>query len=468
LKQVVYWDLEKNIPLLQRKPRKLTQIVAESDLRPLFSAEFSRLKHYVYKKYGSCSKSLLPRGVALVSQVKDYLDDMKSVYADGGLLCQFYFNPVELKWHVRLSKIGALKAVRDKVISYGYIWKNSISKGVYRLDDFEKKFTGGVSNEFAVLSPEGKILGLGLIEGSKVVIIKKWAKPPSEALEEKSTWRDFVEENYTEIEHKFFESLNILIKFYKKKKNRRKFIVTFSGGKDSSVVLSLAMEAKIDCEVLFNNTGVEHIETLSFVKVLANKLGAPLKTIEAPADFFKKVAEKGPPARDYRWCTDYLKILPSQKYFAKYSHVVNVVGLRRVESSSRSRLGYVFRQSEKPDVIGLAPILKWTGIHVWLYIATRNLPYNPLYLAGFERIGCFMCPSANLSELDFTRKVHSELWELWENVLQEVASRLQLNNNWSKYCLWRWKGLAVKKRELCKAIGDMSLYIEYDYNKVLV
>jgi len=421
----------------------------------------------MYEKYGSCSKSLLPRGVALVSQVKDYLDDMKSVYADGGLLCHFYFNPAKLKWCIRLSKIGVLKAVRDHIISYGYLWRRSISKGVYRLNDFEKKFTGGVSDEFAILSSEGKVLGLGVIEGNKVIVIKKWAKPPLEVSEEKSTWREFVEENYTEIEHKVFESLNLLMKFYRKKKRSRKFIVTFSGGKDSSVVLSLAMEAKIDCEVLFNDTGVEHFETISFVKVLANKLGAPLNIIEAPTDFYKKVAEKGPPARDYRWCTDYLKIMPSQKYFARFLRTVNVVGLRRVESSSRSRLGYVFRQSENPDVVGLAPILKWSGIHVWMYIATRGLPYNPLYLVGFERVGCFMCPSANLSELNFTRKVHNELWEPWENILQEVASKLGLNSNWSKYCLWRWKGLGVKKRELCKAIGDMSLYIEYDYAKIL-
>ena len=466
MRQVIYWSLDGNIPLLRRPPEtniNVAKVVTESDIRPLFRAEVSRLKEYMRRKYGSTAKALMPRGISVVSQVKDYLDDMKSIYADGGLYCQIFFNPVELKWDIRLSKVGALRAFIEKAISFGYLWKNTITKGVYKITDFEKKYLSGLSNEFIILSPGSHIIGLGLLKGDRVIVIKKWLKPPQKVVDEKSTWKDFFEANSIEIEHKVYEGVNLIMKFFNKMKGKRKFIVTFSGGKDSSVVLSLATQAKIDFTALFNDTGLEHRETIAIVKELTNKLGVSLDIIEAPGNFYREVLVKGPPARDYRWCTDYLKINPSKAYFEKKGPAVNIVGLRRVESLSRSRLSLVFKQSRRPDIIGLAPILKWNGLHIWSYIATRRLPYNPLYLVGFERIGCYMCPSANLSELHFTRQVHQNLWSKWSFVLNEIQHRIKVNEKWQKYCLWRWKGLAVKKRELCKAVGDMSLFKIYEY-----
>lgn len=50
-----------------------------------------------------------------------------------------------------------------------------------------------------------------------------------------------------------------------------------------------------------------------------------------------------------------------------------------------------------PNKISLKPIVDWTDSDVWSYIRKYNLPVNPLYNQGLNRVGCMICPKVNFT-----------------------------------------------------------------------
>ncbi len=40
------------------------------------------------------------------------------------------------------------------------------------------------------------------------------------------------------------------------------------------------------------------------------------------------------------------------------------------------------------------PLIEWDDEFVWWYIRNENIPINPLYSCGWNRIGCIGCPMA--------------------------------------------------------------------------
>ncbi|NIR15141.1 MAG: phosphoadenosine phosphosulfate reductase family protein, partial [Desulfobacterales bacterium] len=46
------------------------------------------------------------------------------------------------------------------------------------------------------------------------------------------------------------------------------------------------------------------------------------------------------------------------------------------------------------------PIQNWNALEVWLYIFKEKADFNPLYNQGYHRMGCYLCPSSPLAELE--------------------------------------------------------------------
>ena len=145
--------------------------------------------------------------------------------------------------------------------------------------------------------------------------------------------------------------------------DNRPWIVGYSGGKDSTAVLQMVyyMLKELPPEkrhktvhVVCNDTLVEtppiveHMtRTLEAVAVVSKEDGLPIitkKRIPPLKDrFFVKVIGRGYPAptRVFRWCTDHMKIRPTNAYIkeqiSQSGEVIIVLGTRRGESSQRSR-----------------------------------------------------------------------------------------------------------------------------------
>ncbi|NLX49913.1 MAG: phosphoadenosine phosphosulfate reductase family protein [Methanospirillum sp.] len=222
--------------------------------------------------------------------------------------------------------------------------------------------------------------------------------------------------------------------------------VSFSGGKDSTVVLELAKRAGVT-EAFFIDTGLEFPETVSFARSLG------VRVVEAGVDFDRMVEEAGLPTKDDRWCCEILKLRPLRRHLAGVGACVTLQGNRWYESWGRSSIGEVSRDSANPLQLIVSPIRNWRALEVWLYIWWRDLPYNPLYDQGLERLGCYLCPSMLESEFDRVRSLYPGPASRWESVLRRWADERGLPPEFVLWGLWRWKVLPAKMVALCRRQG---------------
>ena len=148
-----------------------------------------------------------------------------------------------------------------------------------------------------------------------------------------------------------------------RKRHANPWIVAYSGGKDSTLLLHLAWEIMLslppearrrEIHVMANDTLVEsplviqHLKkSLSTIREAAQAADLPVRvTMTKPyvdQTFWVNVIGRGyiPPTRNFRWCTDRMKILPTERLLEKlmlaHKRAVLLVGTRRSESQSRSR-----------------------------------------------------------------------------------------------------------------------------------
>ena len=140
------------------------------------------------------------------------------------------------------------------------------------------------------------------------------------------------------------------------------WIVAYSGGKDSTLLLQLVWEVAAAAEparrrpiyVVSNDTLVEsplvidHLrQSLEVIRAAAGAAGLPItvKVTEPCIDqtFWVSVIGRGyiPPTRNFRWCTDRMKILPTNRLLERlvliHGRAVLLIGTRRSESRNRGR-----------------------------------------------------------------------------------------------------------------------------------
>ncbi|ENN95677.1 hypothetical protein J422_06603, partial [Methanocaldococcus villosus KIN24-T80] len=230
--------------------------------------------------------------------------------------------------------------------------------------------------------------------------------------------------------------------FIEKYKNKN-INASFSGGKDSSVSTLLAKKVIKDIEVIFIDTGLEFPETLKFVNKFAKEYDINL-TILKGKNFWKYLKYYGIPTKDNRWCNSICKLEPLKEYLRKYKTVYTVDGSRKFESFSREKLSYERKSRFIKNQINIFPILYWKATDVWSWIYLNDIIYNPLYDRGFERIGCYLCPSMLSAEFLIVKQIYPELFYKWFNVLKSYGySEEEILKGF-----WRWKKLPKKMKLL--------------------
>ena len=151
---------------------------------------------------------------------------------------------------------------------------------------------------------------------------------------------------------------------YVYKHDNRPWLIGYSGGKDSSMLVSLVVDTVMrlpECErtkpifIVTSDTGVENPVVKRYMHSSSQKINDFSRTNKAniTADiiypdvaqsFWSLVIGLGYPTPEppgFRWCTERLKILPMNKYtnsvIEKYGEVVLLLGVRKAESQTRRR-----------------------------------------------------------------------------------------------------------------------------------
>lgn len=229
-------------------------------------------------------------------------------------------------------------------------------------------------------------------------------------------------------------------------------VITYSGGKDSDVLLHLARASGIPFEVLHSLTTADAPETVRHVYDTFRRLEE--KGVKCDVD--KHVPPDGsrvtmwnliprklmPPTRLVRYCCAVLKEGGGKDRFI-------ATGVRWAESTARKRRGGLEVLTAKPQsklILSndndedrrlfetcqlkgkrvVNPIIDWKDNEVLDYAAIEKIPMNPLYCEGFHRVGCVGCPMASKARtMGFARypRIKAAYIRAFDRMLEERRKR---------------------------------------------
>ena len=214
-----------------------------------------------------------------------------------------------------------------------------------------------------------------------------------------------------------------------RRKHSHPWIVAYSGGKDSTLLLQLVWEVVADLPpaerrrritVLGNDTLVESPLVIRHLHDSLQAIGEAASSSDLPFDirvttpaidqtFWVNVIGRGyiPPTRNFRWCTDRMKIRPTsrilQRIVREHAGAVLLIGTRRSESQNRKRgmdrrnvsATRLNAHSSVPGCRMFAPLADLDDDDVWMVLMQRRPPWGGTHrnlISLYRQAGGGECP----------------------------------------------------------------------------
>jgi DNA sulfur modification protein DndC len=267
------------------------------------------------------------------------------------------------------------------------------------------------------------------------------------------------------------------------------WIIGYSGGKDSTATLQLIWMALKELPsdrktktvyVISTDTLVENPIVSSWVRrsievmdKAAQEQGVPIKPKllhpRVEETFWVNLIGRGYPAprHKFRWCTERLKIKPSNRFISdvvtKNGEAILVLGARKEESQARAK---VMKKNEKYRVrsrlspsatlagcLIYTPVEDWTSDDVWMFLTQVKNPWGhnnkellnmyagasadgecPLVVdtstpsCGDSRFGCWVCTLVE-KDKSMTAMIQNDADKEWMLPLLELRNALDFRSN---------------------------------------
>lgn len=205
------------------------------------------------------------------------------------------------------------------------------------------------------------------------------------------------------------------------RRNPLGYVVGYSGGKDSDVLVHLFRRSGVKFCVVHNHTTLDMPETVYYIRRKFKEWeeqGIDCRIYYPTINFWSLCLQKKMlPLRQMRFCCAELK---ERNDISELQFALRSFGVRKAESvrrslhrdsiETRSREDYKdiqrFHFDNTDDVrqtgacytnsyFFVNPIAYWSAAYLWDYIDGERLETNPLYKEGFNRVGCMCCPMAS-------------------------------------------------------------------------
>lgn len=302
------------------------------------------------------------------------------------------------------------------------------------------------------------------------------------------------------------------------------WVIGYSGGKDSSAVLQLVWNAiaalspnqrtkpihVISTDTLVENpivsTWVRH--SLERIRVAAKEQGLPISSHllhpEIRDSFWVNLIGKGYPAprNKFRWCTERLKIHPSNRFIREIvranGETILVLGTRKAESTKRAATmakhaegrvrDRLSPNASLPNSLIYSPIEDWRDDEVWMYLMQVSNPWGqsnkellsmyrgatadndcPLVVdtstpsCGSSRFGCWVCTMVS-QDKSMAAMVQNDEEKAWMEPLLKIRNELDVKNDRDRRDFRRMNG-SVQLFERNTETGSEVVPIPGPYKK---
>lgn len=267
------------------------------------------------------------------------------------------------------------------------------------------------------------------------------------------------------------------------------WVVGYSGGKDSTATLQLvwsaisgldAKDRKKPIHVISTDTLVENPIVASWVNNSLLKMDESAASQQLPIHsnrltpdientFWVNLIGKGYPAprHKFRWCTERMKIMPSNKFIRSVvrenGEAILVLGTRKAESSKRAHSMKKLEKQRTRDRLSpnaslenclvYSPIEDWTNDDVWLYLMQSPNPWGysnkdlltmyqgasedgecPLVVdtttpsCGSSRFGCWVCTLVD-KDRSMTAMIQNDEEKEWMLPLLELRDKFEVKDD---------------------------------------
>ncbi len=230
------------------------------------------------------------------------------------------------------------------------------------------------------------------------------------------------------------------------------FVASFSGGKDSQVVLDLVSRVipPEDFVVIYSDTGYElppSLELYEKLKLYYSEQYPNLKFYIARnhCDVLHYWDKLGSPSRIQRWCCGIMKSAPLSKVLKqitgmdKQPKAMLFDGVRAEESVSRASRARIGKNVKHNNMINVRPIIEWNALEVYLYLLLHKLPLNQAYRKGLSRVGCVICPYSSGWSEDLCGKLYPDTIAPFIQKLRENLTRDKVTGVDNYIKLGKWK-----------------------------
>ena len=439
----LYWCPVCNIPLLAKTCACKTESIKIDlqqpyDVRPALKGDYELIRTLIQERFGE--KVTLPN--ILVLNKAGGMDRNDLIIANGVRFAWLSFDQSRRRFSLDIEA-EALPWLIGKA-----------DRGIVRLEDAAVSVPEGrLGGKKIAVKPQaiedGVVIvrykskyGTGILKGESLKIKELGAVEPAKQLPN-PTWNDAVAKNAFHLKNMERTAVREIRQNLSLKPTIN---CSFSGGKDSTAVWHIAQKAGVE-KAFFIDTGLEFPETIEFVK------SQNVEFISKAGNFWQAVEKAGPPAKDHRWCCKLLKLNPLKVHLNETGECLTVQGNRWYESWNRAELEAVTQNPNNPLQLNISPIRSWRALDVFFYLWLKEVPYNPLYEMGYERIGCYLCPAMLEAEQENMHKTHPDMAQRWDDFLNRWAADRGLPEEFISWGLWRWKELPPKMKELVREKG---------------